>query len=80
MAKIFVNDTNESVNSNPCAVIKKHWNEIPNGICSAHILCGPAYMALILRVDNGFGCAYIIGYALESPIFAKLINYVWTDL
>lgn len=78
ISKIIIDDRDSSVNSDPYATIKKHWNEVPKGVCIATVWCWPVYCATIIKVGDGFGAAYIISYALESPIFVRYINYEWT--
>lgn len=59
-----------SPDSDPVQGIKDAWPTLPDGLYLLHLTRGTVYCAIVLRVNNGdYGSAYIMSYALDSPIY-----------
>lgn len=56
--------------SDPVQGIKDAWPTLPDGLYLLYLTRGTVYCAIVLRVNNGdYGSAYIMSYALDSPIY-----------
>lgn len=59
-----------ATDSDPVQGIKDAWPTLPDGLYLLHLTRGTVYCAIVLRVNNGdYGSAYIMSYALDSPIY-----------
>lgn len=59
-----------ATDSDPVQGIKDAWPTLPDGLYLLHLTRGTVYCAIVLRVNNGdYGSAYIMSYAIESPIY-----------
>lgn len=59
-----------SLDSDPVQGIKDAWPTLPDGLYLLYLTRGTVYCAIVLRVNNGdYGSAYIMSYALDSPIY-----------
>lgn len=68
-------------NGKPLELIKAKWEEFELGcIYLVRIYAGSMYLALIQKYSHHtYGSVFIIAYALTNPIYARLINNVWTE-
>lgn len=68
-------------NGKPLELIKAKWEEFELGsIYLARIYAGSMYLAFIQKYSyHTYGSVFIIAYALANPIYARLINNVWTE-